>query len=129
MQYPLKRLLWQCGFEKSAFTVSYSYSFGFDRLQQNAEFFVGKCLKISKKLHGGYRKHVKGYVKTLKISKLTDDLYFTPVANFNFPYLKIGLCDLFPVLLEFITYVMQSGKINHTVKIQHFEFFVSFKRF
>ena len=29
---------------------------------------------------------------------------FHPYANFNCPYLKIGLCDLFPVLLTCITF-------------------------
>ena len=29
--------------------------------------------------------------------------YFSTYANFNCPYLKIGLCFLFPVLLECIT--------------------------
>ena len=33
--------------------------------------------------------------------------YFHPYVNFNYLYLKIGLCDLFRVLmLECITYIM-----------------------
>ena len=31
--------------------------------------------------------------------------YFSPLRNFNCSYLKIGLCDLFPVLFECITYM------------------------
>ena len=34
--------------------------------------------------------------------------YFSPWANFNCPYLKIGLYDLFPGLLECTTYALQS---------------------
>ena len=31
--------------------------------------------------------------------------YFSPYANFSCPYLKIGLCNMFPVLLDCITNV------------------------
>ena len=55
-----------------------------------------------KAVHGGNRKHVKVCKK--KISKLTEELFFHPSASFNCPYFKIGLCDLFPGLLEHITY-------------------------
>ena len=57
--------LWKCDFEKSVFKVSYSYSFGYDKLQKNVEFFVVKCLKISQELHGG-DKNMLRYVKTQK---------------------------------------------------------------
>ena len=40
------------------------------------------------------------YVKEQK----SQNHHFAPYANFNCPYLKIGLCDLFPLLLECITY-------------------------
>ena len=36
-------------------------------------FLVGKWLKISEKLHGGDRKHIK----VCKKQKLTDELFFT----------------------------------------------------
>ena len=37
--------------------------------------------------------------------------YFSPLdANFNCPYLKIDLCDLSPVLLEFITFSIQKNE-------------------
>ena len=38
--------------------VSYSYSFGYDRLQKMQILFVGKCLKIGEILHGGDRRHI-----------------------------------------------------------------------
>ena len=41
-------------------------------------YFVGKCLKISQKLHGGDSKHIKVCTKTKKTQKLTDELFFTP---------------------------------------------------
>ena len=66
-------------------------------------FFVGKCLEISQKLHGGERKHISIDRKS-KISKSTDESFFHPYDNSNCPYLKIGWCDLLPVLLECITY-------------------------
>ena len=62
---------------------------------------MAKCLKISQKLHGGDRKHIKVCKKNLKINRW---VIFHPYANFNCPYLKTGLCDLFPILLECITY-------------------------
>ena len=49
--------------------VSYSHSFGFDRLQKMLNFFVGKCLKINQKLHGSDRKHIKLLKKKKKRKK------------------------------------------------------------
>ena len=43
--------------------------------------------------------------------------HFLPYATFNYPYLKIGLCDLFPVLLECITYYYVTTYIYMTQKI------------
>ena len=63
------------------FKVSCSCSFLSTRLQKMHHFFVEKCLKIS---------------QNLKIDRYV--MYFSP-------YLKIGLFDLFPVLLECITYL------------------------
>ena len=37
--------------------------------------------------------------------------YFSPHANFNCPYLKIGLCNLFPVLLECITNMIKHAEV------------------
>ena len=51
--------------------------------------------EISQKLYGGDRKYIK---VSKKVSKSTDESFF-PYANFNCPYLKLGLCELFPVLL------------------------------
>ena len=31
--------------------------------------------------------------------------HISPYVHFNCPYLKIGLCDLFLVLLEYVTYI------------------------
>ena len=74
-----------CDFEKSAFKASYSYSFGFHRLRKMQNFFVGKCLKISQKLHGGDRKHIMSKNKNLKIDRWPIS---HPYANLNCPYLK-----------------------------------------
>ena len=66
-----------------------------------------KCLKISQKLHGDDRKHIKvcKEKKKKQIKNLKSDRWviFHPYANFNCLYLKMGLCNLFPVLLECIT--------------------------
>ena len=59
-----------------------------------------KCLKISQKLHGGDGRHIMVCNKTKIWNRQMS--YFSPYANFNCPYLKIGLCDLFPALLECI---------------------------
>ena len=61
-------------------------------------------LKISQKLHGGDRRHIK-VCKKIKITKSTDESFFTPMPTLivhisNRPV----LCNLFPVLLECITY-------------------------
>ena len=49
-------------------------------LQKMQNFFREKCLKISQKLQGGNRKHIKVCKKTTqnKISKLMDELFFIP---------------------------------------------------
>ena len=47
-----------------------------DRLQKMQNIFCGK---ISKKLHGGNRKHIKVLKK--KISKSTDGSFFTPMQT------------------------------------------------
>ena len=47
--------------------------------------------------------------------------YLSPYVNFNCAYLKIGLWDLFPVLLECITYVMRSEKTRQMSQKNHFE--------
>ena len=69
-----------------------------------------KCLKISQKLHKG-DKNILRNVKKKKKEKKIQNLqmtYFSPYANFSCPYLKIGLCDVFPVLLECITILSYS---------------------
>ena len=43
-------------------------------------------------LHGG-----------IQTSQKCQDIFHS-YANFNYPFLKIGLCNLFPVLLDCITY-------------------------
>ena len=43
------------------------------------------------------------YVEKNKNRKIDEQVIFHPYASFNCQYLKIGLCDLFPVLLECIT--------------------------
>ena len=82
---------------------------------RKCRIFVVKRLKISQKLHGGDRKHNK-VCKKKKLKQANKQKkqnqkcknrqmsYFHPYANFSSPYLKIGLCDLFPVLFECITY-------------------------
>ena len=48
---------------------------------ENAEFFVGKCLDISYKLHGGNSmKYYDTFVKRNKNLKPADDLFFTPIS-------------------------------------------------
>ena len=68
---------------------------------EKAEYFVRKFLKICQKLHGGEKGHESGIkkTKTNKNLKLTGSTLLS-YANFNCPYLKTGLCNLFPVLLE-----------------------------
>ena len=45
---------------------------------------------------------ISRYIK--KYLKINRGVIFHLYANFNCPYLKMGLYDLFPVLLECITY-------------------------
>ena len=78
----LRQFLWKCNFEKSAFEVPYSYSFVFDRLQKNTEFFVRKCLKISQKLQEGDRRLMKICRKLSE--KLTDES-FSPLCQLQLP--------------------------------------------
>ena len=62
---------------------------------------------MSQKLQGGVDNITCLQVcKKPKILKSTGEFIFHPYANVNCPYLKIVLCDLFPVLLECITIVM-----------------------
>ena len=110
---------WKCDFEKSAFKVFYSFSKG--------RFFLGKSLKISQKLNGSERKHKKKHIaiwkkkrkkykQTLKLSKMTDEWFFTIWKLKNCPYLKIGMCDLLPVLLECITYLTMCVRVEMNSK-------------
>ena len=78
---------------------------------ENAPFFWRKMFE---------RKSVRNYMEVMKIiqvfkkkSQNRQMSYFLPYANFNCPYLKIGLCNLFPVLLECITYVTWSRGMSH----------------
>ena len=80
--YDFKQFLWKCDFEILTFRISYSYSFGFDRLHKNAEFFCGKVfeiMKISQKLQGGDRRHIKVRKKT-KMSNWQMS-YFSPLCQ------------------------------------------------
>ena len=61
------------------------------------------CLKINQKLHGGDRRYVKK-----KQSQKQWMSYYSTHANLNCPYLKIDLCYLFLVLLDYITYVQKA---------------------
>ena len=83
-------------FRNQPYKVSYSYSYGYDRLQKMQKF----CGKMFEN-HGGDRKHSKVCKKKEKVSKLTDESFFTC----NCPFRKISLCDLFPALLEWIIIV------------------------
>ena len=62
---------------------------------------MGKCVKISQKLHGGDRRHI--WLRKQKNLKIDRWVIFHSSANFHCQFLKIGQCDLFPVLLEYIT--------------------------
>ena len=60
---------------------------------QKCRNFCGKMFEISQKLHGGDRKHIRiSEKKNLKVDRW---VIFHPYANFNCPYLKTGMCDLF----------------------------------
>ena len=100
----LKRFLWKCDFAKLALKVSYSYSFGFDRLQKIQIFFfffflwenVWKSVRNYMEVIEDILRYVK---KNLKIDKMSNLSLLCQLQ-----YLKIGLCNLFPALLECITY-------------------------
>ena len=69
-------------FRNWPFKVSYSYSFGYNKLQK-LQNFEGKFLKINQKLHGGDRRYrpTKVCNKKKKISKSTNELFFTPMPT------------------------------------------------
>ena len=50
---------------------------------------------------------ISRYVKKQKFSKSTDESFSTPMPKTICPCLKIGLCNLFPALLECITYLFK----------------------
>ena len=50
--------------------------------------------------------------------------YFLPQVNFNCPYLKIGLGELYPVLLECIKFSLDSSLVN-----SHLSFYYHFSPF
>ena len=52
----LKQFLWKCEFEKSAFRVSYSYSFGYDRLQKNVWKSVRNNMEVIENILGLQKK-------------------------------------------------------------------------
>ena len=72
---------WEIGLQSFLFLLFWIW-----QAAEHTEFRGGgggggvKCLKISQKLHGGDRKHIKVCKKT-KISKLTDELFFTPMPT------------------------------------------------
>ena len=68
-------------------------------------FFVGKLLKNCQKLHGSNRKYIMVHKKEKKSQNWQMSNTYHSYANFNYPYLKMGLWDLFPVLLECIRYI------------------------
>ena len=71
--------------------------------------FLGvKCLKISQKLHEN-DKNISSYVKN-KISQNWQMNYLSPLCQFKLSISQHNLlCNLFPVLLKYITYVKCSG--------------------
>ena len=83
-----------------AFKVSYSCRFGIDRLQKK-QTMGGGMFENQSKLHGGDKRHIKERTKTKNL-KINGWVIFHPYASC--PYLKMGLCDLFPALKECITY-------------------------
>ena len=85
-----------------AFKVSHSYSFGFDKLQKMQIVFVENVWK-SVRNYMEMTENTLRYVKKNRNLKIDRWYIFHPYTNFNCPYLKIGLCDLFPVLLVCIT--------------------------
>ena len=59
----------------SAFKISYTIVLDLTGCKK-CRIFVEKCLKVSQKLHGGDRRHIKVRKKT-QISKSTDASFFT----------------------------------------------------
>ena len=85
-----QQFLWKCDFEKSAFKVSYSYSFGFDRLQKMQTFFFFFLWATVQKWFRNYMKvieNIKRYVRKQNL-KIDRWVTFHPYANFGCPYLK-----------------------------------------
>ena len=99
----LTLFLWKCDFETSVFKAS--YSFGFDRLHKMHNFLWENVWK-SVRNYNEVIDNILSYIqKNLKINRW---VIFHPYAIFNCPYLKTGLCGLFPVLLECITYTLHT---------------------
>ena len=82
------------------FNVSYSYSFGFDKLKKMQTFFVETVQELVRN-YMEVIEDISKYVKKYQIRQMSN---FHPYANFNYQYLKIGLCNLLPDLLECITF-------------------------
>ena len=55
------------------------------------DFFVGKCLKISQKLHGGDRKHIKVCKKKQK-SQNQQMSYFSPLCEIQLSIISKQAC-------------------------------------
>ena len=62
---------------------------------ENAEFFVGKCLKINQKSHGGERKHIKVHKK-----KNRQMSYFSPLCQLQLPISQNRHVRLVPWFVE-----------------------------
>ena len=74
---------------------------------KNTGLWCGNIWKSVKHWHRGDKRHNKVHAKT-KTSKSTDEAFFTPTPLSKFClYLKIGLYDLLPVLLEHVKYTDQ----------------------
>ena len=96
---PFKHFLCKCNFDQR------SYRFGYDRLQKMYNFLSENvCKSFRNKMEVTENSTV--CIKT-KISKSVDELFFTPMPTSVIHISRyIGLCDLFPVWLECITYFM-----------------------
>ena len=68
-------------------------------LWENVRKSVRNYIEVTENILGYVKKKKKKKSKNQKMSN------FSPHVNFNCPYLKIGLSNLFPVLLECITYI------------------------
>ena len=67
-------------------------------------------------VHGIDRKYIKVCGGKLK-SQTGHMSHFDPYANFSFPYLQIDLCNLYPVELECIIFVLlltSDGYVSHS---------------